>query len=88
MKSKLIIALLFFVALSCKKAEAEVSADMSIQAVKLPAKAESVSSDDYSQSPTEKNKVIEKKIIKTGNLRFQTENLERFAFQVKILILS
>lgn len=83
MKSKLIIALLFFVALSCKKAEAEVSADMSIQAVKLPAKAESVSSDDYSQSPTEKNKVIEKKIIRTGNLRFQTENLETTYEQIK-----
>ncbi|WP_348824925.1 DUF4349 domain-containing protein [Flavobacterium aestuarii] len=83
MKSKLIIALLFFVALSCKKAEAEVSADMSIQAVKLPAKAESVNSDDYSVSPNEKDKVIEKKIIRTGNLRFQTDNLETTYEQIK-----
>jgi hypothetical protein len=47
MKSKLIIALLFFSLLSCKKAEAEaeVSADMAITAVKLPAKLEATNSE-------------------------------------------
>jgi len=85
MRSKLIIALLFLAILSCKKADAEASAseDLKVMSVKSPAKAMPVSSDDYSGSPTEKDKVIEKKIIRTGNLRFQTDNLETTYEQIK-----
>ncbi|WP_281636726.1 DUF4349 domain-containing protein [Flavobacterium marginilacus] len=85
MKSKLIIALLFFAALSCKKADAEASAseDLKVMTVKLPPKVKSVNSEAYSESPNENDKVIEKKIIRTGNLRFQTDNLETTYEQIK-----
>ncbi|REG92230.1 DUF4349 domain-containing protein [Flavobacterium aquicola] len=83
MKSKLIIALLLFVALSCKKADAEVSEDLKVMAVNLPAKAKSVNSEAYSESSNENDKVIEKKIIRTGNLRFETDNLETTYEQIK-----
>jgi hypothetical protein len=82
MKSKLIIALLFFAVLGCKKADA-VALEVPISAVKLQAKEESVNSDDYSESPNVENKVIEQKIIKTGNLRFQTDDLEKTYEQIK-----
>lgn len=87
MKSKLIIALLFFAVLSCKKADAEVSQDMAITAVKLPAKkligSESITS---SESSIVEDEVIEQKIIKNGNLRFETDNLETTYQQIKIAV--
>ena len=83
MKSRLIIALLFFALLSCKKADAEASENISISAIKLPTKAKSVNSESYSESPNEAGKVIEQKIIKTGNLRFQTNDLETTYEQIK-----
>lgn len=83
MKSKLIIALLFLAVLSCKKTDAEASEDLKVMAVKLPAKAMSVNSESYSESPNEAGKVIEQKIIKTGNLRFQTDDLEKTYEQIK-----
>lgn len=82
MKSKLIIALLFFAVLSCKKADA-VALEVPISAVKLQAKEEAVNSEAYSETPTEAGKVIEQKIIRTGNLRFQTDNLETTYEQIK-----
>lgn len=86
MKSKLIIALLFFAVISCKKADAPASEEVSIQAVKLPAKSKAVNSDAYSESPNEKDKSIEQKIIRTGNLRFETDNLETTYEQIKIAV--
>jgi len=87
MKSKLIIALLFFAVLSCKKADAEVSQDMAITAVKLPAKkligSEAISNSGFKDA---KNTTIEQKIIKNGNLRFETENLETTYEQIKIAV--
>ena len=83
MKSKLIIALLFLAVLSCKKADTEASEDLKVMTVKLPAKAISVNSESYSESPNEADKVIEQKIIKTGNLRFQTDDLEKTYEQIK-----
>nr|WP_315257199.1 DUF4349 domain-containing protein [uncultured Flavobacterium sp.] len=86
MKSKLIIALLFFVVFSCKKADAEASEDLKVMAVKLPAKEEDVNSESYSESPNEKDKSIEQKIIRTGNLRFETDNLETTYEKIKIAV--
>jgi uncharacterized protein YktB (UPF0637 family) len=86
MKSKLIIALLFFAVISCKKADAAAAEEISIQAVKLPAKSKAVNSDDYSESPNEKDKSIEQKIIRTGNLRFETDNLETTYEKIKIAV--
>ncbi|WP_281227235.1 DUF4349 domain-containing protein [Flavobacterium aquiphilum] len=87
MKSKLIIALLFFAVLSCKKADAEVSQDMAITAVKLPAKkligSEAISNSGFKDA---ENTTIEQKIIKNGNLRFETENLETTYEQIKIAV--
>nr|WP_315144830.1 DUF4349 domain-containing protein [uncultured Flavobacterium sp.] len=62
---------------SCKKAE-EASADMAITAVKLPAKEESAANSLYEKpnSPAENDsKVIEQKIIKTGDIKFETNDL-------------
>ena len=86
MKSKLIIALLFFAVISCKKADAAASEEISIQAVKLPAKSKAVNSDAYSESLNEKDKSIEQKIIRTGNLRFETDNLETTYEKIKIAV--
>jgi hypothetical protein len=90
MKSKLILALLFFVVLSCNKADIETTAseDMAIQVVKLPPKVKAVNSDAYSdsESPNVEQKIIEQKIIKTGNLRFETDNLETTYDQIKLAV--
>lgn len=86
MKSKLIIALLIFAVLSCKKADAVASEESAITIVKLPAKEEDVDSDSYSESPNQPDKVIEQKIIKNGNLRFETDNLETTYEQIKIAV--
>jgi len=83
MKSKLIVAFIFFFALlSCKKAEAvaDESMDMNVSAVRLPAKK--LISKEVGSSLT--NPVtIEQKIIKTGNFRFETDNLEATYEQIK-----
>jgi len=87
MKSKLIIAVLFFAVLSCKKADAEVSQDMAITAVKLPAKkligSQAISNSGFKDA---ENTTIEQKIIKNGNIRFETENLETTYEQIKIAV--
>ncbi|PKB16669.1 DUF4349 domain-containing protein [Flavobacterium sp. 5] len=91
MKSKLIIVFaLFFVSLSCKKtdAAAEESADMKMEVLSAPAKA--IVSDDansYESDDTE-NKIPEQKIIKTGNLKFETDNLETTYQQVKSAVIK
>lgn len=83
MKSKLIIALLFFTFLSCKKADAEASSDISIQAVRLPATKMMEEEAANSGSPRAENKIIEQKIIRNGNLKFSTDNLETTYEQIK-----
>lgn len=83
MKSKLIVAFIFFFALlSCKKAEAvaDESMDMNVSMVKLPPK-KLISKEEGSSlsNPV----TIEQKIIKTGNFRFETDNLEATYEQIK-----
>ncbi len=83
------IALLFLMFLlsfsSCKKAES-ANEDMSISAVKLPPKEISEANALYNKSyaPSKKEaKAIEQKIIKTGNLRFETNDLEATYSQIQ-----
>ena len=74
MKYKILLVLLMFAFFSnCKKAEE--SLDSNIQAVKLPKKSESGINALYNKDTndeTEQN--IEQKIIKEGNLRFETND--------------
>jgi hypothetical protein len=86
MRSKLIIALLFFAVLSCKKAEAVASEEMSIQAVRLPATKMMEGAETNSESPKTEGKIIEQKIIRNGNLKFETDNLETTYEQIKIAV--
>ena len=73
----ILFLLVFLVSFSgCKKAE-EAPADMAISAVKLPAKEESAASSLYekSDSPATDQKPVEQKIIKTGDIKFETNDL-------------
>jgi len=68
---------------SCKKAEASAE-DLAISTVKLPAKKMEESSTvfDKSDLPEINQKVVEQKIIKTGNIRFESNNLEQTYSQI------
>ena len=73
----ILILLVFLVSFSgCKKAE-EAPADMAISAVKLPAKEESAASSLYENSDSQAadKKPVEQKIIKTGDIKFETNDL-------------
>jgi hypothetical protein len=77
MKNILFLVVFLMSFSSCKKSE-EASADMQITAVKLPAKEESTASSLYNKSDAPKeddSKVIEQKIIKTGDIKFETNDL-------------
>lgn len=79
---------------SCKHTDAEVvSADMQIQTMRLPAKDKSgdydrkeesnlVAAASLSRTP-EEERTIESKIIKSGDLRFQTDDLEKTYNQIQ-----
>jgi hypothetical protein len=86
MKSRLLIALLFFAVLSCKKGEDAATEELSIQTVKLPAKKMLAGAAGNSDSSNPENKNIEQKIIKNGNLKFETNNLETTYEQIKTAI--
>lgn len=73
----ILVLLVFLVSFSsCKKSEAAAE-EMAITAMKLPAKEKSAISSLYKNSDSEatEQKVIEQKIIKTGNIRFETNDL-------------
>ncbi|MBW4362428.1 DUF4349 domain-containing protein [Flavobacterium taihuense] len=86
MKSKLIIAFLFFALFSCKKADTEASEDVSIQAIKLPSKDKVAASGDNYETAGSQDKIIEQKIIKNGNLKFETNDLETTYEQIKTAV--
>jgi len=70
----LILFLVFLLSFSsCKKSEEAAVEDMAVSAIKLPAKQESPVSSDYEKpnAPT-----VEQKIIKTGDIRFESNDLE------------
>jgi hypothetical protein len=76
MKLILLILVFVFAASSCKKAEANL--ESTISAIKLPPKAEAAGSntDAEMSSPENKNTpTVKQKIIKEGNLRFETNDL-------------
>lgn len=79
----LFLAFLIFCFSSCKKAESADHA-ISLREVKLPAKQESESAVAYKlESPPEpKNREVEQKIIKTGNIRFESNDLEKTYNQI------
>lgn len=73
----ILLLLVFLVSFSsCKKAEVAAE-DMTISAVKLPAKEIASATTDYnkSDSPAADQKTVEQKIIKTGDIKFETNDL-------------
>ena len=83
MKYKILLVLLMFAFFSnCKKAEE--SLDSNIQAVKLPKKSESGINALYNKDTNDETvPSIEQKIIKEGNLRFETNDLEATYSQIQ-----
>ena len=81
----LVLSLLILIFSICKKAEE--SLDSNIQAVKLPAKSESGINTLYDQNhETAQN--IEQKIIKEGNVRFETNDLDATYAQIQTAVKS
>jgi len=76
MKNMLFLLVFLVSFSSCKKAE-EAAADMAITAVKLPSKEESTASSLYKNSDSQAadQKPVEQKIIKTGDIKFETNDL-------------
>lgn len=87
MKSKLIVVfILLFFLVSCKKSEAsaEDSLEMKVQAIKLPETDKVVNNDERSfDSSNSESKPIEQKIIKTGNIKFETDHLDTTYEKIK-----
>ena len=79
----LVLFLLILIFSNCKKAEE--SLDSNIQAVKLPAKSESGINTLYDQKD-ETAQNIEQKIIKEGNLRFETTDLDATYAQIQTAV--
>jgi hypothetical protein len=76
MKSILILLVFVFSFSSCKKAEADL--DSKISAIKLPPKSEAAGANaaaEMSSPSKEDTQTTEQKIIKEGNLRFETDDL-------------
>lgn len=79
MKPIILVLLLFFSLSSCKKADESLEVeDLAISSVKLPAKQDSKAKSVYNKpdSDGEDIKSVRQKIIKTGNIRFETNDLE------------
>jgi len=91
MKTVLLFLMFLFSFSSCKKAEEAESLDMKISDVKLPAKEEEASANEsYALDAPQENtdKKLEQKIIKTGNLRFETNDLEATYTQIQVAVKS
>lgn len=84
----LIYSVFVFLFISCKQADA--NAEMNIQAISLPAKEKSdVAYDkkiDYPSPPPRKEEIIETKIIKSGDIRFQTDELDKTYNQIQAAV--
>lgn len=83
MKNSLLFLVFLLCLYSCKKSDAAV-ADMAITTVKLPAKnvSENIAADEASENLPTDNKIIAQKIIKTGNIRFETDDLNKTYNQI------
>lgn len=89
MKNVLLLLMLILLFSSCKKAES--SADESIatdevMAVKLPSKSKTKDYDKLDASADANAAVIEQKIIKTGNIKFETNDLEATYAQISAAV--
>jgi len=93
MKKVLLILMLILAFLSCKKEEAvadETFASDRIMAVKLPPKSNSANG-DYDKLDASANvasEVIEQKIIKTGDIKFETNDLDATYKQITTAVKS
>ncbi len=84
MKVGLLFLIFFLSFSSCKKSEDADDLDKKIVSIRLPAKEETSSKDSYSVMDAAPN--IEQKIIKTGNLRFETTDLEATYSQIQVAV--
>ncbi|WP_366185662.1 DUF4349 domain-containing protein [Flavobacterium ovatum] len=83
MKSLILVLLLFFTLSSCKKSEAVAEfSDMAISAVPLAPKSSSNSYADKKDSPNKEDQ----KIIKQGNLRLESNDLESTYNQIQTAV--
>lgn len=97
MRNIFFLVVFFLVLTGCKKNYEPESNDIKIEAVKLPAKAESIAYDKNEEQsdpppppppPSNEKQEVEQKIIKTANLRFETEDLDNTFNQIQKAILS
>ena len=88
MKYKILVPLILMLFFSnCKKADESI--DSNIQAVKLPAKSESATNTFYDKEQNDETvPSIEQKIIKEGNLRFETTDLDASYTQIQNAVKS
>jgi len=88
MKTVLLFLIFLLSFSSCKKAEEAGSQDMKISNVRLPSKEEASANDSYALDAPQENtdKKFEQKIIKTGNLRFETNDLESTYSQIQAAV--
>jgi len=89
MKSIALFFVLLFCFSSCKKAEADL--DMKVSAIKLPSKVASAGNAlydkaDFNSPVKETPQSIEQKIIKEGNLRFETNDLTTTYSQIQNVV--
>lgn len=88
MRQLFFLSLIVLIFSGCSKSYEPEASAISIQSVKLPAKAESVAYDKKAdpsspQPPPPVKEKIEQKIIKEATLRFETDNLENTFNQVQ-----
>lgn len=89
MKSIALFFVLLFCFSSCKKAEADL--DIKVSAIKLPSKVASAGNAiydkaDFNSLVKETPQSIEQKIIKEGNLRFETNDLTTTYSQIQNVV--
>lgn len=89
MKSIALFFVLLFCFSSCKKAEADL--DIKVSAIKLPSKVASAGNAiydkaDFNSPVKETPQSIEQKIIKEGNLRFETNDLTTTYSQIQNVV--
>lgn len=93
MRQLFYLCFLFLILSGCSKSYEPETSAISIQSVKLPAKAESVAYDKKAdpsspQPPPPVKEKTEQKIIKEDTLRFETDNLENTFNQVQKAVSS
>lgn len=93
MRQLFFLCVFFLILSGCSKSYEPETSEISIQSVKLPAKAESVAYDKKAdpsspQPPPPVKEKTEQKIIKEATLRFETDNLENTFNQIQKAVSS